>query len=179
MPELPEVEAARLIAEERAVGRRIVRVLCAPDPIVFEGVPPARLRRALLGRRVLATRRRGKHLWFELDARPWPVFHFGMTGGFHTPDGDDVRLVSTGKRKPAGWPPRFTKLRLGLDDGGELVIADARRLGRIRLRHDPPNEPPVSLLGFDAFLDVPSPRRFAELLRGRTAPIKALQLDPS
>ncbi|MGH7265918.1 MAG: DNA-formamidopyrimidine glycosylase family protein, partial [Candidatus Rokuibacteriota bacterium] len=36
MPELPEVEAARLIARRVAVGRRIVAVECADDPIVFE-----------------------------------------------------------------------------------------------------------------------------------------------
>jgi formamidopyrimidine-DNA glycosylase len=179
MPELPEVEAARLIAMETAVGRRIVRVLCAPDPIVFDGVPPARFRSALRGRRIVAARRHGKHLWFELDRRPWPVFNFGMTGGFHTPAGADVKLVSTKTWKRSGWPPRFTRLRLVLDDGGELVLADARRLGRIRLRHDPPNEPPISRLGFDALLGVPAPARFRAMLRGRSAPVKALLLDQS
>src|SRR5439155_1321298 len=54
MPELPEVEAARRVAERVARGRRIVDVWCADDPIVFERVPAARWRRALLGRRVRA-----------------------------------------------------------------------------------------------------------------------------
>ncbi len=180
MPELPEVEAARFIARRVAVGRRVTGVWCAADPIVFEGVSAARVRKALLGRRVLAARRHGKHLWLELDRRPWPSFHFGMTGGLHTPRVPSVRLVSGGRRHPgAVWPPRFTKLRLTLDDGGELALADARRLGRIRLRHDPPREPPISLLGFDALLHLPSPARFRELLRGRSAPIKAVLLDQS
>ena len=39
---------------------------------------------------------------------------------------------------PPGWPPRFTKLHLTFADGGELVLADGRRLGRVRLRRDPP-----------------------------------------
>jgi len=52
MPELPEVEAARRVAERVARGRRIVDVWCADDPIVFERIPATRWRRALLGRRV-------------------------------------------------------------------------------------------------------------------------------
>jgi formamidopyrimidine-DNA glycosylase len=58
-----------------------------------------------------------------------------------------------------------------------VALADARRLGRIRLRHDPPREPPISLLGFDALRQLPSPARFRGLLRGRSAPIKAVLLD--
>lgn len=178
MPELPEVEAARRTAERVAVGRRIAGVHVVPDPIVFERVPADRIQRALVGRTVQAARRHGKHLWLELDRRPWPVFHFGMTGGLEIPDAPGVRLVSGGRRGP-GWPPRFTKLVLVLDDAGEIAFADARRLGRVRLRQDPASEPPVSRLGFDALLGLPSPRRFQELLRGRSAPVKALLLDQS
>jgi formamidopyrimidine-DNA glycosylase len=178
MPELPEVEVGRLIARRVAAGRVIAKVHCADDPIVFDGVAPARFRRALLGRRVETVRRHGKHLWFELDRRPWPILHFGMTGGFHTPAGRSVKLVSSGDRDPDGaWPPRFTKLHLVFDDGGELVYADGRRLGRVRLRHDPRGEPPISLIGFDAYREIPSLAQFCDLLRGRGAPLKAVLLD--
>ena len=180
MPELPEVEAARVLARRVALGRRITRVWCAGDPIVFEARRPTQVRRALLGRRVRGVGRHGKHLWLELDRRPWPCFHFGMAGGFHAPRARAVRLVSAGKRETGdAWPPRFAKLRLTFDDGGELVMTDARRLGRIRLRADPRAEPPVSELGFDALLGLPAPPRFADLLAGRSAPIKALLLDQS
>jgi formamidopyrimidine-DNA glycosylase len=191
MPELPEVERGRRIAVKVAAGRRIVEARCADDPIVFEGVPPAKLREALVGRRVLGVKRHGKHLWFELDGRPWPCLHFGMTGGFHTaPGGPIVRLRSSGKPHPGGrggspnstqvaWPPRFTKLQLVFDNGAELIVADARRLGRIRLRHDPAKEPPISLLGFDAHRSLPPPARFRALVRARSAPLKALLLDQS
>src|SRR5262245_66566258 len=59
MPELPEVEYGRQIAMKVAQGRRIVEARCADDPIVFEGVAPARFRSALVGRRVRAGRRHG------------------------------------------------------------------------------------------------------------------------
>jgi formamidopyrimidine-DNA glycosylase len=177
MPELPEVEAARVLATRAARGRRIVRVWCADDPIVFERVPAVRFERALTGRRIAKVHRHGKHLWFELDTRPWPCFHFGMSGGLHVPDRRSVRLRSSRVRAGAAWPPRFTKLRLALDDGGELVYADARRLGRVRLRQDPAAEPPISLLGFDALVGLPSTGAMAEVLGTRTAPVKAVLLD--
>ena len=178
MPELPEVERGRRVALKVARGRRIVEARCADDPIVFDRVSPARIQRALVGRRVKDVKRHGKHLWFELDTRPWPCLHFGMTGGFHTaPGGPRVKLESTGKKPDHAWPPRFTKLHLVFDDGGELVMADARRLGRIRLRRDPASQPPISRLGFDAHRGLPPFARFRELVRGRAAPLKALLLD--
>jgi len=183
MPELPEVEAARRAAHKVAKGRKIVEAHVAEDPIVYEGVAPARIRRALTGRRVTAVKRHGKHLWLELDRRPWPCLHFGMTGGFHIPTGRAVRLVSDGPILRTGsrsdWPPRFTKLHLRFADGGELAVADGRRLGRIRLRTDPPTEPPISALGFDAWRALPTPARFHAMLRERKAPIKAVLLDQS
>jgi formamidopyrimidine-DNA glycosylase len=179
VPELPDVEIARRLVRRVAVGRRIVDVWCAADPIVLEGVSPARLHAALHGRRVRAAHRHGKHLWLELDRRPWLLMHFGMTGGLHVPARPAPRLRSTRGWTPPGWPPRFAKLLLGFDDGGALALADARRLGRIRLRDDPRREPPVADLGFDALRELPPPAEFAARLRERTAPMKALLLDQS
>jgi formamidopyrimidine-DNA glycosylase len=180
MPELPEIERARRLAERVAVGRTIRRARVARDAIVYEGVSPERVRRALAGRRVVAAHRRGKLLWLELDRRPWPLFHFGMTGAFRTPAETPLKLASSRRRGDDGeWPPRFAKLHLHLDDGGELVMTNARRLGRIRLRRDPATEPPVSALGFDPLLDLPDPRTFAARLRRRDAVVKSLLLDQS
>ena len=180
MPELPEVEAARRLLTRSAVGRRIVSARVTPDPIVYLGVSPARIRRALVGRRVLAAHRHGKHLWLELDRRPWPCFHFGMSGGIEVRGRQRQRLMVEGRRaREEPWPPRFLKLHLTLDDGGEIAFRDARRLGRVRLRHDPAAEPPISLLGFDALHEVPSVGRLAELFAARSAPVKAVLLDQS
>ena len=178
MPELPEVESARRLAARVAVGRRIVSAWCAADPIVVEATP-ARVTAALRGRRVRAVRRHGKHLWLELDRRPWLLMHFGMTGGLQIPKRPPLRLMSSRGVATPAWPPRFVKLRLAFDDGGQLAFADARRLGRIRLREDPRRQPPVAQLGFDALHELPPPARFLGMLRERTAPMKALLLDQS
>src|SRR5437870_10280969 len=88
-------------------------------------------------------------------------------------------MVEGRRAREEPWPPRFLKLHLTLDDGGEVVFRDARRLGRVRLRHDPRAEPPISLLGFDALHDVPSVARLVELFGKRAAPVKAVLLDQS
>ena len=151
MPELPEVERGRRLAESVAAGRRIAAVACAPDPIVYAGAPPAEWAE-LRGRRVLAARRWGKQLWFDLDAPPHPLFHFGMSGGFRVPGDTPLKLATGPVHRPDEWPPRYWKVRFTFDDGGELVMTDARRLGRLLLRAAPREEPPVSRLGFDPLL---------------------------
>jgi formamidopyrimidine-DNA glycosylase len=169
MPELPEVETARRELERAAVGRLIARVAAVDDRIVFHGVTARRFGSTLRGRRIEAVRRRGKHLWFVLDQRPFPAFHFGMTGGFDILAGAE-----------AGDPRhRFWKAELGLDDGTRLVFHDVRRFGRVRLQKDPEAEPPMSLLGFDPLLGLPPPVELARLLARRRAPLKAVLLDQS
>ncbi|MCZ6836778.1 MAG: hypothetical protein O7G85_13465 [Planctomycetota bacterium] len=183
MPELPEVEFGRKLAESVAKGRVIEKVTCAKDDLVFPDASPRKMTSALKGKRVLEVRRRGKQLWFVLDAPPHPLFHFGMTGAFLTPGPapgfkKSLQLASSPKdTKDEDWPPRFVKIHLYFDGGGELVMTNKRRLGRILLRDDPENEKPISKLGFDPLLDLPSPKIFCEKLLKRKIPIKALLLD--
>lgn len=178
MPELPEVERGRCLAERVARGRRIQTVHCADDDIVFDGCAPEEVESQLTGRRVLEVRRHGKQLWFELDRPPHPLFHFGMTGSFRFPDDRPLSLASSPRRgEDPAWPPRFTKIHLVLQGGGELAMTNARRLGRIRLREDPESEPPISRLGFDPLREMPPPAEFSERLRARRAVLKSLLMD--
>jgi formamidopyrimidine-DNA glycosylase len=61
----------------------------------------------------------------------------------------------------------------------QLAFLDARRLGRIRLCKSPLAEPPISELGFDPILSMPSFEEFKPLVLKRSCPIKALLLDQS
>ncbi len=166
MPELPEVEAARKVALRRLKGRRIIEARCLPDSIVLQGSSPRRIENALLRATVKDAGRFGKHLWFELDRKPWPVFHFGMTGAFHY-------LSSKAET------PRFLKLEMTLDDGRRFAFTDPRRFGRLRLAHDPRNEPPLKDLGHDPLFGLPATVELAALIGSRKAPIKAVLLDQS
>ena len=166
MPELPEVEAARKLAERLLVRRRIAEVAARADPVVFENATPRRVVHALRGRRVEAVRRKGKHFWLELDRRPWLLMHFGMTGWLFA-------------YRDAAQRPRHWRLELQADDGRRLCFSDPRRFGRVRLQRDPPGEPPVSELGFDVLDGLPPLGILAELLARRRAPVKAVLLDQS
>lgn len=179
VPELPEVEYARGLLDRVAVGRTIVQVHCADDAIVFDDVEPNDVCKALDGRRIDAAQRRGKHLWLALDTRPWPTFHFGMTGAFRVRGEVPLELESSPKTPDMSWPPRFTKIHIVLDDGGEIAMTNARRLGRIRLRNDPATEPPIGDLGFDPLLDLPSATVLVDRLRRRKKTIKGVLLDQS
>ena len=164
MPELPEVERGRLVAEMVAVGQTVRTVRSPDDRIVFCDQTPKTVCRRLKGRTVTAACRHGKQLWLEFDAGPALLLHFGMTGALQGYESADDR-------------PRFWKIELEFEGGRRLAMPDPRRFSRIRLRDDPRGEPPVSTLGFDPLLEMPAPKAFLERCLGRRVTIKGLLLD--
>ena len=82
-----------------------------------------------------------------------------------------AKFATEGPEYVEGVKRAALKLQLVLDDGTEVAFRDARRLGRVRLRHDPRREPPISLLGFDALHQLPSLGRLSALLGARAAPV--------
>lgn len=182
MPELPEVEVTRRQIEPWLVGRRLARVETT-RPSYFFLTPPARLRRALPGRRAARLERRGKYLVAELDDGSRLLLHLGMTGQLFTAGTASVRLLSAAARAalPPEAQPRFapdlhTHLRLHFDDPGPAVLfRDVRKFGKVQLLA--PGEPSERLdrLGVDA-LALGGEALFAAT-RGRRVAIKTLLLD--
>ncbi len=169
MPELPEVECwGRRVAEKHCLGRTIRSVYAQADErIVIDGVTPQKLASALKGRTIEACHRRGKQMWWTLSGGgPSPLWHFGMTGAF-------CHYEKLADR------PRFLKVELLLDDDTRFGFVDPRRFGRIRLIGDPLNEPPLSGLGPDAWLDPQPMPWWTQQLARRKTPIKALLLNQS
>ena len=166
MPELPEVEAYRRLAEAAALGRRIAAVE-APDAWFLKGGIVARdVEAALVGSRLVAARRRGKLLLLDTDRGPTLGLRFGMTGRLVVDGTAGVdELLYTSRRDDPVWD-RFT-LRLGA--GGVLRINDPRRLGGVSLNPD------EDALGPDALGATPAQLRAA--LAASAAPLKARLLD--
>jgi formamidopyrimidine-DNA glycosylase len=196
MPELPEVEAQRLMLKEHAVGHRVATVVVIEqgggprdgifdDKVIAEGVSPSDFSSAVEGAFILAARRKGKQLWLELGAAPAGppsaslLMHLGMTGSLL------VRGVEAPRYKSFSiddslWPPRFTKLELTLSSGATIAYADPRRFGRILLRGaDPTASPPLSLLAKDPVLGPPLVSEFRQVLMRLNIPIKGALLDQS
>jgi formamidopyrimidine-DNA glycosylase len=177
MPELPEVESARVVIERAALGREVVD---ADDSDSYECRPhrPGEIRSALLGRRLTAVHRQGKSIWCDTSAAsgsdlPGPALglHLGMSGKIVIADGQggETEGGDYWQRGRASGDHRFSRFSLTFADGGALLLIDPRRLGRVRL------DPPVEALGPDA--RVITPAQFRAVFARGTAPVKARLLD--
>jgi formamidopyrimidine-DNA glycosylase len=182
MPELPEVETARRLIADLALGRRIAGVDDA-DTFVCRPHSPGELRDALTGRVLTAAHRRGKAIWCETSGLggsdgPGPPgpdlgIHLGMSGrivviakdGWVAEGGDPPGRDSQPRK--ASWD-RFT---LEFADGGRLALFDKRRLGRIQLNPD------IAALGPDA--GEVTAAEFRALITRGTIAVKARLLDQS
>ncbi len=178
MPELPEVERARRLVDERIVGAVVVDVSRpVVDDKVFVDVEPGEFERALAGRAVVASARHGKQLWWRLrgDDAATPCFHFGMTGAFVLRGCEGLRYYNSRASGAGEWPPRFAKLVVGFDNGVELAYVDPRRFGKIRLVSDVRDV--IGGLGPDPLLEMPDAETFAKIWTRRSAPIKTALMD--
>jgi formamidopyrimidine-DNA glycosylase len=191
MPELPEVEAARRLIADRALGRRIVAVDDS-DTFVCRPHSPGELRDALTGRMLTAAHRRGKAMWCETSGVLGSADPDGSAGsagsagsgpdlGIHL--GMNGRIVVTSKDGQAfegGDPPGrdaqprkavWNRFTLEFADGGHLVLFDKRRLGRVQLNPD------IDALGPDA--GQVTPAQFRRLITKGSTAVKARLLDQS
>lgn len=165
MPELPEIEVYRMLAES-ALHRPVAEV-DAPDGWFLKGgLTPEHLAAVVTGRTFVAARRIGKLLLLDTDGDLTVGLRFGMTGRLLV-DGaagvDDLEYSSV--RDEPAWD-RVTFL---FEDGGDLRIRDPRRLGGVVL------DPVESALGVDARSVTPARLRAA--LGASTAPLKARLMD--
>ncbi|HEC11303.1 MAG TPA: formamidopyrimidine-DNA glycosylase [Acidimicrobiales bacterium] len=198
VPEILEVETYRKQAE-KLLGRRVADVIADDDLYLKGSTNPETLCRALVGRRVAAVRRRGKLLLLDFEDPPAtsgvairasesngedssPVeahsqtesegvtlgIHFGMTGRLVV-DGDvsiDRLLYTSGEHRP-----EYARFALLFEGGGELVVSDPRRLGRVEL------DPDESVLGPDA-MEL-TREELVEALDDSRAALKSRLLDQS
>lgn len=179
MPELPEVEAARRAVEEHCCGKRITKAIIGDDDKVIEGVSPAELQKALVGKRVVAAHRKGKNMWLELDTPPFPSFQFGMTGAVYIKGVNVTKYKRSAVNANDEWPSKFSKVYVELDDGIEMSFTDKRRLARVRLLENPEVVPPISELGPDALLELLPEEDLINRLSKKKIAIKGLLLDQS
>lgn len=164
MPELPDVEAHRRLAEDHAVGST-VRATRTPDAELLAGTTPQGLGRSLVGRTVRAASRHGK--WLTLDVGgPRLLIHFRMTG----------ELVWTDARGAADGSADTDAAVVLRFDAGELRYRTRRRLGRVHyLAPDEDPEGVTGPLGPDA--DDVDRAHLGELLADRRGGLKSALLD--
>ena len=180
MPELPEVENARRLIADQALGRRIVAVDDA-DTFVCRPHSPGELGDALTGRMLTAAHRRGKAMWCEtselLGGPPGPGpdlgIHLGMSGRIvvTSPDGEEAEGGDPPGRDAQPRKAEWDRFTLEFADGGRLALFDKRRLGCIQLNPD------IGALGPDA--GQVTRAEFRALITKGTTTVKARLLDQS
>lgn len=166
MPELPEVERYRALAETAALDRPIVAVH-APDAWYLKRAASAdAVTASLIGQKFVAARRRGKLMMIDTDDGTVLGLRFGMSGRLLVDGEAGVdELIYSGRRAD----PRFERFAVVFDGGGTLSMNDPRRLGGVEL------DPDLSRLGPDA-LGLTLPELRNALAGGRVA-LKARMLD--
>jgi len=182
MPELPEVEVTRRAVAPSIIGRRIARVRTTA-PSYFFLTPPARLKRALTGRKVVGLERQGKYLVALLDDDTRLLLHLGMTGQLFASGARSVRLLSAERRSTLGpgaqpdfRPDEHTHLTLEFADGPPaLYFRDVRKFGKCALLARDASDPRLEKLGIDAL--VATGDELFAAARRRKSPIKSLLLE--
>ncbi len=167
MPELPEVEGYRRLAEAVALDRPINAVVADDAWYLKRGLTAFAAGGALVGRTLVGARRRGKLMLVDTSgAGPVVGLRFGMSG----------RLVVDGRSSidrlqysPAVAHEKYDRFALCFADGGALRMRDPRRLGGVEL------DPDEDRLGPDALGLTTAQLRAA--LTGSDTPLKARLLD--
>ena len=166
MPELPEVEVVRRGLETHVVGRSIVAVdVLHPRPVRRHVAGAAAFAAALVGRRVIAVRRRGKYFWLALDDGDAVLGHLGMSGQMLVQPRDAA-------------PERHLRVRFVLDDGQELRFVDQRMFGGLSLSPggaDLPSE--IAHIARDPLDPDFDEEDFVRRVRRRTSGVKRILLD--
>ena len=172
MPELPEVEVVRRGLHAHVVGRRIESVeVLHPRPVRRHVGGADDFRGLLVGRQVLAARRRGKYLWLPLEGGDALTAHLGMSGQMlvqptTTPDERHLRVRF-------GLAPRQ-----GDTERLELRFVDQRMFGGLAVSvggADVPAE--MAHVALDPLDPAFDDRRFVHDVRRRTSAVKRILLD--
>lgn len=182
MPELPEVEVTRRAIEPLLLGRTIVELVTS-KPSYFFLTPPARLRKALVGRSVRSLERIGKYLIAQLDDGARLLLHLGMTGQLFSGQAKSPRLLSSTSRSTLApeqqmsfQPDQHTHLCFRFEDAGpELYFRDIRKFGKVLHLAPGKADKRLEKLGPDALGADAVHLQLAA--RKRSTPIKTLLLD--
>jgi formamidopyrimidine-DNA glycosylase len=183
MPELPEVETIARGVDARVRGDRIVEVWFSSKREPFK-TPPVRQVKGLVGRRILAVHRTGKHIVCELSLSNEKIGRRGAEKGGSLAEGPGevgaqwiVHLGMTGRllvTDPECLMAPHTHARVTLASGRELRFVDPRRFGRLEFRDlakgagfAGPGAEPLTIAAED----------FATLFHGRKLAIKAALLN--
>lgn len=181
MPELPEVQTT-VTGLGGALPGLSIRDVWTDWPRAFRHGFPA-FKKAVVGKKILTTERRGKNVLIHLGGDVTVLVHMKMTGHL---------LYGAYAKQSAGWTPkdggspladpfnRFIHVVLSLSNGKHLAFSDSRKFGRVshELTSRLSESPQLSHLGpepLDKSFDAEALER--ALMRRQRAKIKQALMD--
>jgi formamidopyrimidine-DNA glycosylase len=184
MPELPEVETVRRDLKKYLVGARFQSIKI----IDFKNVAPGAtfLAKILKGKEIIALRRRGKLLIFDLNIPDKHLlFHLKMTGqliyqqsnkllaGGHSLSESSLSAAVGGK-----LPNKYTHAIFSFNSGGTLYFNDLRKFAYIKLVGSPELKEILSNnYGPEPMDKEFNPDYLSGIFKNRKAPVKAVILN--
>ncbi len=164
MPELPEVQTIVDVLNAAGLPGSRISGAIVRWPRTVATCPPETFSRRLLGKSILAIRRRAKFIIFDLSERLWMLVHLRMTG----------RLELSAPNRPLN---PHVHVVLDLDDGRRLVFQDTRKFGRFYLTSQPGSI--IGSIGPEPLGSGFSAKCLAKRLDGKRRQVKPLLLDQS
>jgi formamidopyrimidine-DNA glycosylase len=166
VPELPEVEVVRSGLARHVLGTTISAVdVLHPRPVRRDPRGVGGFVDALLGRTLVAARRRGKYLWLALDNGDALLGHLGMSG----------QLLL---QHPAAVDERHLRVRFTLASSLEMRFVDQRMFGGLMVSTGGAELPPeIAHIARDPLDPEFDDDLFARRVRRRLSGVKRQLLD--
>lgn len=176
MPELPEVETVRRDLAEVLPGRAIKTAEIFDRKLASD---PIALCAEITGKIFSEPERRGKYLILPFERFDKQlVIHLRMTGQIIYRETNMVFASGHPAKIAIGLlPDKHTRMRIMLDDGGEVFFNDQRRFGTVALMAPSELSEKLAPFGIEPGTKDWSFDRFARVFTGRKAPIKSLLLN--
>lgn len=172
MPELPEVETVRRGLLPVMEGRVILNAAVnRPD---LRWPFPVAMAQRLIGKRVLALRRRSKYILADLDSGETLIIHLGMSGRMLV---SGIAVGDFLHDHPS--PAKHDHVVLDMDAGARVTFNDARRFGSMDMiaTAKADGHHLLANLGPEPFGNGFSGPYLVDRLKSRNTPIKSALLD--
>jgi len=123
MPELPEVNARKNYFDRNVLHQKIDQVVLSDVSYIMKNISGEAFADRLQGRQFMASYRRGKYFFAQLDNGHHVLFHFGMSGRFKYYEDESER-------------PKHERFAIRFEDGHWLGFDCPRKLARIQYLED-------------------------------------------
>lgn len=179
MPELPEVETTVRGLQSKVVGHTIRDFWC-DHPRMIRYISPKAMAKLVIGRKVVAARRRAKHIIVDLSGGKSLIAHMKMTGHFLY----GKYFFENGKWKAESAGPlrddpynRFVHAVFTLNKNVHLAFSDTRKFGKIAIHDTKDLERAKELENLGPELWEISAIKFAEIISRKKGKIKQVLMD--